>query len=118
MLFRSEMATVAAAVEEAAEVVERTLQRLESLRLRRGAAITGSGSATGMAARRAMPWWLEAPRGMWGLARAERATERTTRVFEKNMARERATAVKGRVGKDWVGLLEGGRERAYIWGRL
>lgn len=51
-----------------------------------GAATIGSGAGSGMAARWAIPRWLT-PRAKWGLARAERAREKITRVLEKYMTR-------------------------------
>lgn len=101
-----------AAVEEGAAEEERTLQRLVSPRRRMDAPTMGSGCATGMAARWATSrWWT--PRAMWGLARAERATERTTRVLEKNMSRKGQVGLR-EGGEGLGGLLKGGRERAYI----
>lgn len=68
-----------------AALLERTLQRLVSARLRIFlGSTTGSGAASGMAARCARAWWFGA-RAMWGLASAERAAERTMRVLEKYM---------------------------------
>ena len=66
----------------------RTLQRLVSARLRmRFGSARASGAALGMAARAARAWWF-GPRATWGLASAERAAERTTRVLETSIMME------------------------------
>ena len=101
----------------ATEELERVMQRVE-LRWRdrlTGATTVGSGSGMGMAARWATARWFT-PRATWGLARAERATERTTMALEKYMVVrvERATSV-GRVGERLDGACsKKERERAYV----